>query len=133
MTYDLEKMRAEAVAADFYRDTDHYAASWRRYHSALQAMYERGELVHAQPQESVLQEESGASSNAVTTIPSIGFARGAVVRPQGGGPNMLVARGIADRTVVVVCESDDAGSLRLRDPKTDTLELVLPSATPEAT
>jgi len=45
---------------------------------------------------------------------------------------MLVVRGLEDRTVVVVCESDDGGSLRLRDPKTDTLELVLAGQTPAA-
>lgn len=69
---------------------------------------------------------------SVSAIPSIGFARGAVVRPKAGGPNMLVVRGLADRTVVVVCESDEGGSLRLRDPKTETLELVAPAATPES-
>jgi len=68
----------------------------------------------------------------VTTIPSFGFARGAIVRAKAGGPNMLVVRGLEDRTVVVVCESDDGGSLRLRDPKTETLELVVPAATPES-
>lgn len=43
---------------------------------------------------------------------------------------MLVVRGMEDRTVVVVCESDEAGNLRVRDPKTATLELVLPAQTP---
>lgn len=66
----------------------------------------------------------------IPRIPSFGFARGSVVRAIGGGPNMLVVRGLEDRTVVVVCESDDSGSLRLRDPKTDTLELVVQAATP---
>ena len=63
-------------------------------------------------------------------IPSVGFARGAVLRPRGGGPNMLVVRGLEDRTVVVVCEGDEGGTLRLRDPMTASLELVLPAATP---
>lgn len=65
-------------------------------------------------------------------IPSFGFARGAIVRAKGGGPNMLVVRGLEDRTVVVVCESDEDGTLRLRDPKTETLELVVHAATPKS-
>lgn len=67
---------------------------------------------------------------SISTIPSFGFARGSIVRAKGGGPNMLVVRGLGDRTAVVVCESDDAGSLRLRDLETVTLDLVLPPATP---
>ncbi|MFC3628262.1 hypothetical protein ACFOM8_02250 [Paracoccus angustae] len=67
---------------------------------------------------------------SVTTIPTLGFARGAIVRARGGGPNMLAVRGLDDRTVVVVCESDEGGSLRLRDPETSTLEQVLPATTP---
>ncbi len=67
----------------------------------------------------------------ISAIPSFGFARGAVVRPRGGGPNMLVVRGIGDRTAVVVCESDEGGTLRLRDLETSALELVLSAATPE--
>lgn len=69
---------------------------------------------------------------SVSVIPTIGFARGAVVRPRDGGPNMLVVRGHEDRTVVVVCESDEGGTLRLRDHKTEKLELVAPAATPES-
>ena len=68
----------------------------------------------------------------VSAFPAIGFARGSIVRSKAGGPYMLVVRGLEDRTVVVVCESDDGGSLRLRDPKTDTLELVLAGQTPAA-
>lgn len=68
---------------------------------------------------------------AVSTIPSFGFSRGSVVRMKGGGPNMLVVRGVDDRTVVVVCEGEEDGTLRLRDPKSETLELVVHSATPE--
>lgn len=66
----------------------------------------------------------------VTQIPTIGFARGAVVKSKSGGPNMLVVRGLADRTVVVVCESDEGGTLRLRDPLTADLQQVLPAETP---
>lgn len=68
---------------------------------------------------------------SVDIIPSFGFARGAIVRKKGGGPNMLVVRGCDDRTVVVVCEGDRDGTLRLRDPLSNTLELVVPAATPE--
>ena len=66
----------------------------------------------------------------VQTIPTLGFARGAIVRKKGGGPNMLVVRGIDDRTVVVVVEGDGGGQLRLRDLKTETLEQIVASATP---
>lgn len=64
------------------------------------------------------------------SIPTFGFARGAIVRDKAGGPNMLVVRGMEDRTVVVVCEGDTGGTLRVRDPRTETLEQVLPSQTP---
>lgn len=45
---------------------------------------------------------------------------------------MLVVRGIEDRTVVVVCESDDGGSLRLRDYLSADLVKLLDAATPAA-
>ena len=61
----------------------------------------------------------------VTKIPSFGFVRGAVVRETADGPNMLVVRGLGDRTVVVVCEADEGGNLRLRDRKTSDLHQVL--------
>lgn len=77
-----------------------------------------------------MKGEGMSDRTIIERIPSFGFARGAVVRAIGGGPNMLVVRGLEDRTVVVVCESDDGGSLRLRDPKTTTLELVAQAATP---
>ena len=67
----------------------------------------------------------------VISIPSLGFARGAIVKKKAGGPNMLVVRGLGDRTAVVVCESDEAGTLRLRDLATDDLRLVLDAETPE--
>jgi len=62
---------------------------------------------------------------SVVPIPSLGFARGEIVRPKCGGPNMLVVRGLGDKTVVVVCEGDEDGTLRLRDPATTSLELVM--------
>lgn len=43
---------------------------------------------------------------------------------------MLVIRGYGDRTVVVVCEGDASGQLRLREIATDTLQMILPSQTP---
>lgn len=44
---------------------------------------------------------------------------------------MLVVRGLGNRTVVVVCESDEGGTLRVRDLLTDSLDLVVPAATPD--
>lgn len=67
---------------------------------------------------------------SVTTIPTIGFARGAVVRAADDGPNMLVVRGMGDRTVVIVIEADDGGNVRLRDLPTARLHLVLKAQTP---
>lgn len=67
---------------------------------------------------------------SVVELPTIGFARGAVVRPKGGGPNMLVVRCLEDRTVVIVIESDEGGDLRLRDLKSSDLEQLLPANTP---
>jgi len=69
----------------------------------------------------------------VVTIPSRAFPRGSVVRRQGGGPNMLVVRSWPDRTVVVVCEGDKDGSLRLREYDTAGLAQVLASATEDRT
>ncbi len=68
----------------------------------------------------------------VQTIPTLGFARGAVVRTKGGGPNMLVVRGMGARTVVVVVEGDADGQISLRDIQTETLEQALATATPES-
>ncbi len=69
---------------------------------------------------------------AVSVIPSFGFARGAIVRKEPDGPNMLVVRGLGERTVVVVCEHDDGGGLRLRDYATNDLHQVLATQMPEA-
>jgi hypothetical protein len=65
----------------------------------------------------------------VVTIPSRGFARGAVVHRQGSTRNMLVVRGFGDITVVVVIESDTDGNLRLREVPTAELTEVLRSGT----
>src|SRR3546814_12837217 len=67
-----------------------------------------------------MQTRSGSCAGrevmaVVERIPSFGFVRGAIVRKVSGGPNMLVVRGLEDRTVVVVCEADDGCHLRLRD------------------
>lgn len=69
----------------------------------------------------------------VTPIPSFGFARGAVVRQQLGGPNMLVVRGLGEATVVVVIEGDAGGQVRLRELPTASLHQVLAAQTPEDT
>lgn len=68
----------------------------------------------------------------VVAIPSFGFTRRAIVRRSEGGPNMLVVRGMESRTVVVVCESDAPGSLRLRDYANEELVQVLDPAPYEA-
>lgn len=62
---------------------------------------------------------------SVQNIPTLGFIRGAIVRDAAGGPNMLVVRGLGERTVVVVCEADEGGNLRLRDYTTADLIQVL--------
>lgn len=63
----------------------------------------------------------------VLAFPSIGFARGAIVRLNGLPPNMLVVRSLFDTntTAVVVCEGDAGGTLRLREYKTNELVQVL--------
>lgn len=66
----------------------------------------------------------------VVILPSFGFARGAVVRRKGGGPNMLVVRGFVEVTAVVVVEGDADGNLRLREIATAELEQLLPAETP---
>ena len=65
----------------------------------------------------------------VQTIPTLGFARGAIVR-RNNGPNMLVVRCRKDRTVVIVCEGDADGTLRLREYPSKDLTQVLESRTP---
>lgn len=69
---------------------------------------------------------------SVTKIPTLGFARGAIVRSAEDGPNMLVVRGMGERTVVIVIEADDGGNVRLRDLPTAMLHQVLPAQTPSA-
>lgn len=69
---------------------------------------------------------------SVVTIPTIGFARGAVVRSADDGPNMLVVRGMGERTVVIVIEADEGGHVRLRDLPTAMLHQVLEAQTPPA-
>jgi len=66
----------------------------------------------------------------VVTLPTIGFARGSVVRNRDDGPNMLVVRSYGERTVVVVITHDDAGNVRMTDIATSTLRLILPAQTP---
>lgn len=66
----------------------------------------------------------------MTPIPSLAFARGAVVRRKGGGPNMLVVRGYPDVTVAVVCDGDKDGSLRMKDFPTRDLEQLIEARTP---
>jgi hypothetical protein len=62
---------------------------------------------------------------SITPIPSLGFARGAVVRAKGGGPNMLVVRGLGETTAVVLCEGNGPRTLRLQEFKTGDLEQVM--------
>ena len=62
----------------------------------------------------------------VQAIPSLGFARGEIVRREDdNAPNMLVVRGLGESTVVVVCERDEPGNLRLREVPTKELVKVL--------
>lgn len=65
----------------------------------------------------------------VERIPSFSFTRGAIVR-RADGPNMLVVRGLEKTTVVVVCEADHGGSLRLREYPTGELTQVLEAYQP---
>lgn len=61
----------------------------------------------------------------VVNIPSLAFARGTIVRLNGSGPNALVVRCFETTTVVVVCESDSGGTLRLREYQTrDCLQVL---------
>lgn len=62
----------------------------------------------------------------VTAIPSLGFARGAVVRLRVGGPNMLVVRGLGDMTAVISIMGDGGGQVRLFEVETAALEQLLP-------
>ena len=70
-------------------------------------------------------------NGTVQRIPSLGFARGAIVRRVEDGRNMLVVRGLGETTAVIVIESDHAGSVRIREFPTADLHQVLASGTPE--
>ena len=61
------------------------------------------------------------------TIPSFGFARGAVVSHLLGKGNLLVVRQMEKTTVVVAIEGDEGGTLRLREYPTSSLFQKLPS------
>ncbi|PPQ38443.1 hypothetical protein SAMN06265338_108154 [Rhodoblastus acidophilus] len=63
------------------------------------------------------------------TIPSFGFARGAVVR-QGDGPNMIVVRSYGEHTACVFCAGDKSGTLHLKEFESRSLRLILPAVTP---
>ena len=58
-------------------------------------------------------------------FPPLGFGRGAIVRLKQGGENMLVVRLLETTTVVVVCESDRPGNIRLREFRNVDLEQIL--------
>ena len=64
------------------------------------------------------------TDDLVKRFPAAGFARGAIVRKYGDGPNMLVVRQLDRTTIVVVIEGDDGGNLRLREIPSDNLEQV---------
>ena len=62
----------------------------------------------------------------VICIGPLGFGRGAIVRLIEGGENMLVIRQLEATTVVIVCEGDGGGTVRLREFRTATLTQILP-------
>ncbi|MEJ0047060.1 MAG: hypothetical protein WDN04_13795 [Rhodospirillales bacterium] len=83
----------------------------------------------------------------VTTIPSLAFTRGVIVRKRAAretmdemlhdlnygepvelpksSPNMIVVRGWVDKTLVITIEGDEGGTVRLRAFPTRDLEQVL--------
>ena len=65
----------------------------------------------------------------IDRIPSFGFSRGAVVRQGADGPNMLVVRGLEEKTAVIVIEGDDDGTVRLREVWTASLTQLLAAST----
>ena len=65
----------------------------------------------------------------VMRIPTLGFARGAVVHRAGSTRNMLVVRGLGETTACIVIESDHSGAVRLREFPTAELTEVLASGT----
>jgi hypothetical protein len=68
----------------------------------------------------------------VVTIPSRGFARGAIVHRRGSTRNMLVVRGLGETTACIVIESDTSGSVRLREFPTSDLTEVLVSGSDQS-
>lgn len=64
-------------------------------------------------------------SDIVKRLPTYGFARGAVVRKFGQGPNMLVVRQLEDTTCVIIIEGDEGGKVRMREVQTHDMELAL--------
>lgn len=68
-----------------------------------------------------------ATPKKVVGFPPLGFARGAIVRLNNEPPNMLVVRSLfdTDTTLVVACEGDEGGTLRMREYPTKQLHQVL--------
>ncbi len=62
----------------------------------------------------------------VTQIPSLRFARGAVVRKKEGGPNMLVVRQIDQMTACFLIESDQPGAVHIGEFATPDPEQIVP-------
>lgn len=53
------------------------------------------------------------------------FDRGAIVRRNGTGPNMLVVRDLGATCACILCEGEAGGTLRLREFPTAELTLML--------
>ncbi len=68
-------------------------------------------------------------SDQPVRLPTFGFARGAIVR-HNGGPNMLVVRQLDRNVVCVLCEGDAGGTLRLREFPSDECEQIVATNTP---
>lgn len=66
-------------------------------------------------------------SETIVQFPPIGFGRGAVVREGVDGKNAIVVRTLGETTAIIRCETDDGGTLRLREAKTSDLIQVLPA------
>lgn len=56
---------------------------------------------------------------------ALSFARGAVVRRDGRGANMLVIRDLGETVAVVRIEGDEAGTVRLREVSKEGLSIAL--------
>ncbi|GBR19715.1 hypothetical protein [Asaia spathodeae] len=63
--------------------------------------------------------------DAVPIGSALSFARGAVVRLNGRGANMLVVRDFGDTVAVVCIEGDQAGAVRLREVSKEGLSVAL--------